>query len=42
MMHQLFAVIIGFMLSSVSAFAQQAPTNETTPTGTAVAALQLP
>jgi hypothetical protein len=41
MKHQLFAVIAGFVLSSVGAAAQQPPETETTPT-TGAATLPLP
>src|ERR1044072_7268439 len=42
MKHQLSAVIIGFVLSSVSAFAQQPPATDTTSTGTEAATLPVP
>jgi len=42
MKHQIIAVIIGFVLSSVSAFAQQPPAADTTSASTGAAALPLP
>ena len=42
MKHQIIAVIIGFVLSSASAFAQQPPAADTTSAGTGAAALPLP
>ena len=42
MKHQLFALIVGFVLSSVGAFAQQLPATDTTPTGTAAATPPVP
>jgi len=42
MKHQIIAVIIGFVLSSVSAFAQQPPAADTTSASTGAAALPSP
>jgi hypothetical protein len=42
MKHQLIAFFVGFILSTVSAFAQQPPATDTTSAGTAAAALPSP
>jgi hypothetical protein len=39
---QLFAILVGFVLSSVGAVAQQRPATDTTPTGTGAATLPTP